>query len=108
TVFADSTHKQVDGATAALEQPAATGLDLILTTTTPASDGGFRFSGLQPGNYDVVAGASLTSASGATHTYAATVTFRVPDNSDVRHIPLVPEFGGAIPTGQPVQISATV
>jgi len=108
TVVDDSTNQPVGGASVALEQPDASGIDRILTTTTTASDGGFRFNGLQPGNYDVVAGASLTSASGATHTYAATVTFRVPDNSDVRRIPLVPEFGDAIPTGQPVQISATV
>src|SRR2546425_3209828 len=106
TVVDDSTNQPVGGASVALEQPDASGIDRILTTTTTASDGGFRFNGLQPGNYDALAGASLTSASGAPHTYAATFTFRAPDNSHARHIPLFPEFRGAVPTAQRVQIPA--
>ena len=104
----DSTGQPVGGATVALEQPDPTGVDRILATTTTASNGSFSFSGLQTGNYDIVADASITSPAGATRTYAATVTFRVPVGTALKRIPLVPEFGDSIPTGQPVQISATV
>jgi len=109
TVMDHSSNQPITGATVVLEQPDGAGIDRIVATTTTVSGGVFIFTGLQAGNYyDVVADASLTSSSGATQTYAATVTFRVPVGTMLRRVPLVSEFGDASPNGQPVLISATV
>ena len=52
--------------------------------------------------------ASVTSGSGATVTYATTVTFGVPSNTALDRIPLVPEYGDSTPNGPPAEIGATV
>src|SRR5216110_3075052 len=81
------------GGTKKAREALAAAIDSIAATTTTVSGGVFIFTGLQAGNYyDVVADASLTSSSGATQTYAATVTFRVPVGTMLRRVPLVPEF----------------
>jgi Carboxypeptidase regulatory-like domain len=108
TVVDHATGQPVGGANVILEQPDPKGVDRVIATTTTASNGSFDFSGLQPGNYDVVADASVTLPTGVTNTYAATITFRVPSGTAVNGIPLVPEFGDSIPSGQPVQIGAVV
>ena len=55
-----------------------------------------------------VIAASVTSGSGATVTYATTVTFGVPSNTALDRIPLVPEYGDSTPNGPPAEIGATV
>jgi hypothetical protein len=108
TVVDHATGQPVGGANVVLEQPDSKDIDRVVATLTTASNGSFDFSGLQPGNYDVVADASVTLPSGVTNTYAATITFRVPSGTAVNGIPLVPEFGDSIPSGQPVHIDAVV
>jgi hypothetical protein len=108
TVADHATGQPVGGAIVVLEQPDSKDIDRVVATTTTAPNGSFDFSGLQPGNYDVVADASVNTPTGATNTYAATITFRVPSNAVLSKIPLVPEFGDSIPSGQPVHIDAVV
>jgi hypothetical protein len=106
TVVDHATGQPVGGANVALEQPDSKDIDRVVATATTASNGSFDFSGLQPGNYDVVADASVTLPTGVMNTYAATITFGVPSGTVVGKIPLVPEFGDSIPSGQPVDIDA--
>lgn len=101
----DSTQRPVPGATVLLEQADAAGIDRIVKSTTTASDGTFVFDDLASGNYDLVAAASVTS-SGSTTTYATTITFRVPVDSTLNGVPLVPEFGDTMPYGLPVDLGA--
>ena len=108
TVVDHATGQPVGGANIVLEQPDSKEIDRVVAGTTTASNGSFDFSGLQPGNYDLVADASVTLTTGVTKTYAATITFRVPSGTAVGKIPLVPEFGDSIPSGQPVHIDAVV
>jgi hypothetical protein len=96
------------GALVVLEQADSSGTERVLSSTTTASDGSFRLNTPSPGSFDVVVDASVRSASGATITYAATVTFGVPASASLDQIPLVPEFGSAAPSGIPVTISALV
>jgi hypothetical protein len=107
SVVDNSTNLPVAGAIVALEQPDSKGIDHIIALTTASAAGSFSFAGLSQGVYDVVADASVTS-SGSTVTYAATVTYGVPLNSDVGHIPIEPEYGTSSPIGSPAQVSATV
>jgi hypothetical protein len=98
----------VPGALVVLEQADASGTDRIVASTLSASNGSFGLDPPSPGIFDVVADATVTSASGTAVTYAATVTFGVPANAKLKQIPLVPEFGNATPNGFPATISATV
>ena len=106
SVVDDTTKLPVSGAIVALEQPDSKGIDRIIASTTTSADGSFSFGSLSQGSYDIVADATVSS-SGPTITYAATVTFGVPLNSNVGHIPIEPEFGNSSPIGSPVQVSAT-
>ncbi len=108
TVVDHATGQPVGGANMVLEQPDSKEIDRVVAGTTTGSNGSFDFSGLQPGNYDLVADASVTLTTGVTKTYAATITFRVPSGTAVGKIPLVPEFGDSIPSGQPVHIDGVV
>jgi hypothetical protein len=101
----DSTQRPVPGAIVLLEQVDSAGIDRVVRSTTTASDGTFVFTSLASGNYDLVATASITSG-GSTITYATTVTLRVPTDSTLNGIPLVPEFGDSMPTGLPVDIGS--
>jgi hypothetical protein len=104
----DATTLPVAGALVALEQPDASGIDRILSSTTSASNGSFTLFPSASGLYEVVADASVKSASGTIVTYAATVTFGVPANTNLNQIPLEPEFGNATPDGIPATILGTV
>jgi len=108
TVVDDSTGQPVAGAMVLLEQQDMSGIDRVQNSTGTASDGSFTFSSLSSGNYDLVAAASILTGSGATITYATTVTFQVPVGSTVAGIPLVPEFGNSTPDGQPASIGGKV
>ena len=108
TVVDHATGQPIGGANMVLEQPDSKEIDRVVAGTTTSSNGSFDFSGLQPGNYDLVADASVTLPTGVTNTYAATITFHVPSGTVVGKIPLVPEFGDSIPSGQPVHIDAMV
>ena len=108
TVVDHSTSQPVGGAIVLLEQRNAGGIDRAVKSTTTASGGSFRASDLPAGTYDVVIAASVTSGSGATVTYATTVTFGVPSNTALDRIPLVPEYGDSTPNGPPAEIGATV
>lgn len=100
----DSTGQRVTGAIVFLEQADPAGIDHVVRSTTTASDGTFAFSDLASGNFDLVAAAPVTSG-GSTTTYAATITFRVPVDSTLNGVPLVPEFGSSMPYGLPVDIA---
>ena len=90
-------------------QPDACCIDRIVATTTSGADGSFVFAGLQPGSfYDVAADASVTLPSGATQTYAMTITTTVPVGFDLGRVPLVPEFGDSAPSGAPANTTAMV
>jgi hypothetical protein len=106
TVADDSTNEPVAGAIVQLEQPDVNRIDRVLNSATTASDGSFTFSNLASGNYDVVVAASVPSTGGATITYATTITFLVPIGSTLNGIPLVPEFGNAMPNGLPVNVGS--
>ena len=108
TVVDAATKLPVAGALVVLEQADASGTDRIVASNISASNGSFRLDPPSPGIYDVVADATVLLASGTTVTYAATVTFGVPANTNLNQIPLVPEFGSATPNGFPATISATV
>ena len=108
TVVDAGTKLPVAGALVVLEQADASGTDRIVASTTSASDGTFSLDPPSPGNFDVVADATVQFPSGLISTYAATVTFGVPANSKLTQIPLVPQFGGATPNGTPVAVSAIV
>ncbi len=101
----DSTQRPVPGATVLLEQADAAGIDRVVKSTTTVPDGTFAFNDLASGNYDLVAAASVTSG-GSTTTYATTVTFRVPVDSTLNGVPLVPQFGDSMPYGLPVDLGA--
>src|SRR6202171_2787130 len=108
TVVDVATTLPVVGALVVLEQPDASGIDRVISSTISASNGSFSFNPSPSGLYDVVADASVKLASGTIVTYAATVTFGVPANTNLNQIPLVPEFGTASPAGIPATIFATV
>src|SRR5690348_8647697 len=93
TVVDHSTSQPVGGAIVLLEQRDAGGIDRAVKSTTTASDGSFMASDLPAGNYDAAIAASVASGSGATVTYATTVTFGVPANTALDRIPLVAEYG---------------
>jgi hypothetical protein len=107
-VVDDATTLPISGALVVLEQPDASGIDRIISSTTSASNGSFTLIPSASGLYDVVADASVKSASGTIVTYAATVTFGVPANTSLNQIPLEPEFGNATPDGIPATILGTV
>jgi hypothetical protein len=108
TVVDHATGNPVGGANVVIEQPDSNGIDRIVGSTTTDPNGSFDFSGFPMGMFDVVADASVTSPGGATSTYGATVVFHVPSNASLGKVPLVPEFGDSIPTGQPVHVDAVV
>jgi hypothetical protein len=108
TIVDAATRLPVAGAVVALEQADASGTDHVIRSTLSASDGSFALDPHSVGIFDVVADATVLSASGTVSTYAATVTFGVPANAKLNLIPLVPEFGSAAPNGIPVTISGTV
>lgn len=108
TMVEGSTNRPVSGAIVLLERPDSAGIDRVLSSATSASDGSFNFGALAAGNYDVVAAASLSSTSGGTVTFAATITFSVPANTRVGEIPLIPENGFSMPNGLPAEIRAMV
>ena len=106
TVFDHSTGQPVGAAVVLLEQRDAGGIDRVAKSTTTAPDGSFIAGNLPTGKYDVVIAASVTSDSGATVTYATTITFGVPTTTALDGIPLVPEYGDSMPNGSPVDIGA--
>jgi hypothetical protein len=106
TVFDHSSGQPVGAAVVLLEQRDAGGIDRAVKSTTTAPDGSFTAGDLPTGKYDVVIAASVTSDSGATITYATTITFGVPTTTALDRIPLVPEYGDSMPNGSPVDIGA--
>lgn len=108
TVVDAVTKLPVAGALVVLEQADAGGIDRIVASGISATNGSFGLDPPSSGIFDVVADASVRSGSGTTSTYAATVIFGVPANAKINQIPLVPEFGSAIPNGVPIIISGTV
>jgi hypothetical protein len=98
----------VAGAVVVLEQVDGSGIDRVISFTTSGSNGSFSFNPPSSGLYDVVADSKATSATGATVTYAATVTFGVPAGANLNQIPLVPEFGNTSPSGIPATIFGIV
>ena len=108
TVFDHSTGQPVGAAVVLLEQRDAGGIDRVAKSTTTAPDGSFIAGNLPTGKYDVVIAASVKSDSGATVTYATTVTFGVPTTTALDRIPLVPEYGDSMPNAPPAEIAAMV
>src|SRR5207245_8839294 len=99
---------QPGGAVVLLEQRDGGGIDRVAKSTTTAPGGSFVASNLPTGKYDVVIAASVTSDSGATITYATTITFGVPTTTALDRIPLVPEYGNSMPNAPPAEIAAIV
>ncbi len=108
TVVDDQTMSAVAGAVVLLEQVDGSGIDRVILSATSGSNGTFSFNPSSSGVYDVVADSTATSATGATATYAATVTFGVPAGASLNQIPLVPEFGNTSPSGIPATIFGRV
>src|ERR1700719_1942101 len=88
TVVDNATKLPVAGALVWLEQPDANGSARVILSAVSASNGSFGFDPPSPGTFNVVADASVPSASGTTATYAPTITFGVPASANLNQIPL--------------------